>query len=77
MDETTAEVTQLFPELPAPGYRQFEITASLEGRAAHTMHIVVPEYEVEAAFGMAFDACLDAPVGFELTIRPLGSESRE
>jgi hypothetical protein len=69
--DESPEATGLFPELPAPGQRQFEITASLEGRAGPSMHIVVPEAGVEGAFGMAFDACLAGPK-FELTIRPLG-----
>ena len=75
MDEKSAGPAELFPELPAPGFRQFEITASLEGRPSPSMHIVVPESDIEAAFGMAFDACLETPA-FELKIRPLKGVAR-
>lgn len=78
MDDESPEAAELFPELPAPGMRQFEITASIDGRDTPSMHAIVGEDEIEAVLGTALDSCLRPPeLGFELKIRPLRANAAE
>lgn len=71
-EEITAPgvIETLFPELPLPGSRPVEITATMpcEGSRRTVMQIVVSQDGAAQAFGMALRECAGIE-GFEVTAR--------
>jgi len=61
----------LFPELPPPGTRPVEITATAPGREFPLMNVVTTEDDAVRNFRIVFGHAVQVP-GYEITVRPFG-----